>query len=578
MPVILFATGVLLLAALWLGPLPQDARTSFTAHMTLHMGVVALAPPLFAIALAGSRVDPARAAPRLFRALPAAAVELAVVWSWHAPALHESARHHAASLVLEQGSFLAAGLLVWISAVCGELRPGERSASGVVALLLTSMHMTLLGGLLALAPRPLYDHEIAVASAATALADPAARRCHHAARRRRGLSLRRSLVVATRPVAERKRAGGDRVKRVLFWGLLMPVLLRRLLPGWLLESPLQVAARHPWIALAVVAAATALGGLAFAASGVMPLKASAGHWPLTEMLLQFSKRRSISTHALGVTVPPLERRSLVLRGAGHYDLGCRPCHGTPRGGRPRVALAMLPPPPALAERISRWSSAELFYIVKHGLKFTGMPAWPADGRDDEVWATVAFLKEFPQLDEAAYLALARGEPVTTLQLDPAAASAPQVVRESCARCHGLDGQGRESGHSRGLRVSGWSICRARYAPMRRGIGIAGSWRPWCRGCRRRSRPKPRASTPHDPRRKFPRPLPTAATAIVSAAARSRCMACRRAMFRHASSATALQPCRRTQPIRACRDSTPNIWRFSSRCCNRGDAAAPSTST
>jgi putative membrane protein len=159
----LFAIGVLLLAALWIGPLPERAPISFTAHMLMHMGVVALAAPLIGAAVAGTSIDPARAAPRLFSAIPAAVVELVVVWTWHAPALHLAARQATTWLVVEQGGFLAAGLLVWISALGGEPR---RAGSGVVALLLTSMHMTLLGALLALAPRPLYHHELAASSAA----------------------------------------------------------------------------------------------------------------------------------------------------------------------------------------------------------------------------------------------------------------------------------------------------------------------------------------------------------------------------------------------------------------------------
>jgi putative membrane protein len=153
---VLFGAGLLLLAWLWLGPLPALAAHSFTAHMTLHMGVVALAAPLVAAALAGGPYDPARRWPHVFSAIPAAALELAIVWGWHAPALHLAARRSDAWLVLEQGSFLAAGLFVWVASLGGPPWGGARAGSGVVALLLTSMHMTLLGALLALAPRPLY--------------------------------------------------------------------------------------------------------------------------------------------------------------------------------------------------------------------------------------------------------------------------------------------------------------------------------------------------------------------------------------------------------------------------------------
>ena len=154
------ALGTAALAAAWLGPLPDLARASFAAHMTLHMAVVAVAAPLLSIGIAGTRADPVRAAPALFAPIPASIVELLVVWAWHAPVLHRLARGTAGGLVLEQASFLASGLLVWLAAFGGDpARRADRAAAGVVALLLTSMHMTLLGALFALSPRPLFAHE-----------------------------------------------------------------------------------------------------------------------------------------------------------------------------------------------------------------------------------------------------------------------------------------------------------------------------------------------------------------------------------------------------------------------------------
>ena len=154
-----FLLGLITLAAAWLGPLPALAREFFAAHMTMHMAVVAVAAPLLAIALGGGRYDPARKAPEWFAPIQASMLELVVVWAWHAPALHHAARHHGAALIAEQGMFLAAGLFLWLSALGGDaLASGKRSAAGVVGLLLTAMHMTLLGALLALSPRPRYAH------------------------------------------------------------------------------------------------------------------------------------------------------------------------------------------------------------------------------------------------------------------------------------------------------------------------------------------------------------------------------------------------------------------------------------
>ena len=57
---VLLITGLVILAAAWFGPLPQLAERAFFAHMTLHMGVVAVASPLIALGIAGTQFDPAR--------------------------------------------------------------------------------------------------------------------------------------------------------------------------------------------------------------------------------------------------------------------------------------------------------------------------------------------------------------------------------------------------------------------------------------------------------------------------------------------------------------------------------------
>jgi putative membrane protein len=157
--------GLIMLAAAWFGSLPQLARHAFSAHMAMHMGVVAIAAPLLALGIAGSAFDPVRRWPGLFPPIPISLLELVVVWAWHAPGLHHLARHTAVGLVAEQTAFLLSGFLVWISVFGGDFPLRQnRIASGIAALLLTSMHMTLLGALLALAPRPLYEHASAAAS------------------------------------------------------------------------------------------------------------------------------------------------------------------------------------------------------------------------------------------------------------------------------------------------------------------------------------------------------------------------------------------------------------------------------
>jgi cytochrome c553 len=206
----------------------------------------------------------------------------------------------------------------------------------------------------------------------------------------------------------------------------------------------RLAVRHPWL----TASALTIGALMLAAvaviSGVVPIKASSGHWPITALLLDFAKTRSVSTHSWGIEAPPLDDEGLVMRGAGQYETACLPCHGGPGRGLPPVMAAMTPPPPELTPRLARWTPAQLFSIVKYGIKFTGMPAWPVQQRDDEVWAMVAFLRRMPQLDADAYRRLTH--PLTQRPDDQAlSAPAPREVRDVCWRCHGTDGTGRGPG-------------------------------------------------------------------------------------------------------------------------------------
>jgi putative membrane protein len=174
--VVAAALALAALACVWLTPLATSLLEPFSAHMATHMTVVALAAPLLALALAGSSLDPLRRLPVPLLAVPASLVELLVVWAWHAPALHHLARQSSLGFAAEQAMFLASAFAVWSCACAteretsrpaadGGYEPGSSSGAGVLALLLTSMHMTLLGALLALAPRPLY-HDASLAALA----------------------------------------------------------------------------------------------------------------------------------------------------------------------------------------------------------------------------------------------------------------------------------------------------------------------------------------------------------------------------------------------------------------------------
>lgn len=171
-------------------------------------------------------------------------------------------------------------------------------------------------------------------------------------------------------------------------------------------------------------------------SGVVPVNASSGHFAVTEWVLKLAMRRSVATHSVGISPPELQDDRLVLIGAGHYESACRFCHGAPGMAPPAAVVGATPAPPGLAQAKERYDSAELYYIIRHGIKFTGMPAWPSAAREDEVWPLVAFLQAWPELDRARYTELVFGS-VRGQRPEGAPLSL-----ERCARCHGLRGEGR----------------------------------------------------------------------------------------------------------------------------------------
>jgi len=134
---------------------------SFTRHMIAHMALVALIAPLLAAAIARSRFDPVARRPHWFSPITASLIEFVIVWAWHAPAWHVAARHGAGMFALEQLSFLGAATYLWLAILGGDRASSAmRAGAGIIALVLTFAHMTMLGALLALTPRDLYGHGV----------------------------------------------------------------------------------------------------------------------------------------------------------------------------------------------------------------------------------------------------------------------------------------------------------------------------------------------------------------------------------------------------------------------------------
>jgi mono/diheme cytochrome c family protein len=160
------------------------------------------------------------------------------------------------------------------------------------------------------------------------------------------------------------------------------------------------------IAIIVIAALVVLlSGFIVIYAGIYDVSATEPHSPVTSWLLETARTRSIKAHAAGIQVPPgLDDPAKVLIGVDHYAAHCAVCHGAPGVPRGEIAQGLYPLPPDLANVVPLYTPAELFWILKHGIKMTGMPAW-SDHSDDELWATVGFLEKLADMSEQDYAKL-----------------------------------------------------------------------------------------------------------------------------------------------------------------------------
>ena len=159
------------------------------------------------------------------------------------------------------------------------------------------------------------------------------------------------------------------------------------------------------VTLAAVIAIVILGGLGFVYSGVYHVGATDRHLDLTYWLLNTARVQSIKAHAAGISVPAgLDDQAMILMGTEHFAAHCAVCHGAPGVPKGDIARGLYPAPPDLSKAARLYPSAELIWIVKNGIKMTGMPAW-SDHSDDELWASVAFLEKLPGMSEQDYAKL-----------------------------------------------------------------------------------------------------------------------------------------------------------------------------
>lgn len=143
--------------------------------------------------------------------------------------------------------------------------------------------------------------------------------------------------------------------------------------------------------------------LAIAYSGVYNIAASRDHTAGVRWFLDRTMHSSVRSHADSAAATTLAAADIAA-GAGEYKSMCEHCHGGPGVEPAAWSRGMTPRPPHLVEAAREWSAGEVKWIVEHGIKFTGMPAFGADHDDATLWNIAAFVKRLPGMTPEQYRA------------------------------------------------------------------------------------------------------------------------------------------------------------------------------
>jgi mono/diheme cytochrome c family protein len=135
-----------------------------------------------------------------------------------------------------------------------------------------------------------------------------------------------------------------------------------------------------------------LSALAVTWLGLMPVSADGTHSRLEARVMPVVLHASIVRHASGETNPVVLNEDNLKAGVDTYKAMCARCHSTPEGDASVYGQSFYPPAPQLPKGMANYTDSQLFWLIKHGIRNTGMPAWAGMLSDDEIWQIVSLLK------------------------------------------------------------------------------------------------------------------------------------------------------------------------------------------
>jgi mono/diheme cytochrome c family protein len=161
------------------------------------------------------------------------------------------------------------------------------------------------------------------------------------------------------------------------------------------------------IALTIVAVLAAGLGL-FMWSGAYDVAASEPHSTFVHWLFATVRDRSIAARSQSNEIHNLTDPDRVKGGIRSYQAMCRVCHGRPGEKSTPIREGLNPQPPKLdSDRTRNRADAELFWIIKNGIRMTGMPAFGKTHKDEDLWSIVAFVRHLPNMRPEEYAAMVK---------------------------------------------------------------------------------------------------------------------------------------------------------------------------
>jgi mono/diheme cytochrome c family protein len=171
------------------------------------------------------------------------------------------------------------------------------------------------------------------------------------------------------------------------------------------------------LGLVIGVASLAGAGLVYLRSTGLSARADAG-----------SVEVSMARRARSFAIPPSARArrnpipqspEVLAEGMSHYADHCATCHANDGSGETEMGQGLFPKAPDMRlAATQRMTDGELFYVIEHGIRFTGMPAWSTGtaAGEESTWHLVHFLRHLPQLTTSELEAMKERNPRSPLEI------------------------------------------------------------------------------------------------------------------------------------------------------------------